>query len=213
MTPTERSRTKTEAALAEAELAHADDPERAEVLRRTRLFKSSWIELAETLTNVRRGARWKDWGYASFDEYAKRELYLRQETVDKLTGSFTFLQRRAPEVLARDGVRALIPSYQAVDFLRRAEEQDDAPRETVAELRARVLDEAAPLATVARRYKDQIFPIDERERRSRDVAAIKNVATRLRELHDSTHAVPRRLATDVAEALDRLLYAVRSDAA
>ena len=47
-------RTKTDSALAEAEQAHADDPERAELLRRARRFKTSWIELAEALTATRR---------------------------------------------------------------------------------------------------------------------------------------------------------------
>ena len=82
--------------MAEAEQAHADDPERAELLRRARRFKTSWIELAEALTQSRRGGRWREWGYASFEAYAKSELHLRQETVDKLTGSYSFLQRRAP---------------------------------------------------------------------------------------------------------------------
>jgi hypothetical protein len=201
-------RTKTEAALAEAEQAHADDPERAELLRRARRFKASWIELAEALTQCKRAGRWKAWGYDSFEAYAKGELRLRQETVDKLTGSYSFLQRRAPAVLERDPLREPMPSYQAVDFLRRAEESDDAPREAVAEIRKRVLEEAAPAAAVSRAYKDVVFPIDEDTRRARDVAGVKNVARRLRELLQETHIVPRRMASEVGEALDRLLEAL-----
>jgi len=59
-------RTKTEAALAEAQVAHADDPERAELLGRARRFKASWIELAEALTRAKRGQRWREWGFDSF---------------------------------------------------------------------------------------------------------------------------------------------------
>ena len=58
-------RTKTDAALAEAEASHADDPERAELLRRARRFKTSWIELAEALTQAKRGGRWTEWCSAS----------------------------------------------------------------------------------------------------------------------------------------------------
>jgi hypothetical protein len=201
-------RTKTEAALAEAEQAHADDPERAELLRRARRFKTSWVELAEALTQCRRSGRWKGWGYDTFEAYAKGELHLRQETVDKLTGSYSFLQRRAPAVLERDPLREPMPSYQAVDFLRRAEENDDAPREAVAEIRKRVLEEAAPVAAVSKAYKDVVFPIDEDTRRARDAAGVKNVARRLRELLQETHVVPRRLASEVGEALERLLEAI-----
>src|ERR1700677_4223653 len=96
-------RTKTETLLAEAEQAHADDPERAEALRRARTFKASWIELGEVLIRVKRSGHWKTWGYESFEAYAQAELFLRPQTVEKLKGSYAFLQRRAPSVLSRDG--------------------------------------------------------------------------------------------------------------
>ena len=86
---------------------------------------------------------------------------MRQETVDKLTGSYTFLQKRAPAVLERDPLREPMPSYQSVDFLRRAEASEDAPREAVDEIRRRVIDEAAPFGTVSRQYRDVVFPVDE----------------------------------------------------
>jgi hypothetical protein len=205
------SRTKTDAALAEAEQAHADDSERAEVLRRARLFKASWIELGEALTAVKRHGRWKAWGYDSFEAYARAELHLRQETAEKLTGSYTFLQRRAPAVLQRDSLSERIPSYQAVDFLRRAEASEVAPREAVQEIRRKVLEEAAPAAAVSREYRDVVFPIDDKQRRARDLAGVKNVAKRLRELLGETRAVPRELASRVAAELDRLLGAIGSD--
>jgi hypothetical protein len=206
-------RTKTEAALAEAETAHADDPQRVEALRRARAFKTSWIELADVLVRVKRGDLWRSWGFESFEAYAKAELFLRQETVDKLTGSFAFLQRRAPSVLSRDGVREPIPSYQAVDFLRRAEASEHAPRDTVDEIRKRVIDDLAPVSAVSRAYGNVVFPKDEAALRRQDVAGIRNVAKRLRELLTDTRTVPRRLASEVKESLDRLLEAVgeRSD--
>jgi hypothetical protein len=201
-------RTKTEAALAEAEAAHADDPERAELLRRARHFKASWLELGEALTAAKRGGRWREWGYDTFEAYAKTELHLRQETVDKLTGSYSFLQKRAPAVLQRDPLREKMPSYQAVDFLRRAEESDDAPREAVEEIRRKVIEEAAPAGALSRQYGDVVFPIDEDTRLARDSAGVKNVAKRLRELLGATHAVPRKLASEVSGLLDRLLEAI-----
>jgi hypothetical protein len=77
------------------------------------LFKASWVELAEGLTQAKRQQRWKDWGYDSLETYARTELHLKQETVDKLTGSYSFLKRRAPSVLGRDAVSEPIPSYEA----------------------------------------------------------------------------------------------------
>jgi hypothetical protein len=201
-------RTKTDAALADAERSHADDPERAELLARARRFKASWIDLAEALTAIKRSSGWKHWGYDSFEAYAKGELHIRQETADKLTGSYTFLKRRAPGVLERDALREPIPSYQAVDFLRRAEASEDAPKGTVEEIRRRVLDDAAPAATVVRAFGNVVFPIDEEQRQARETAGLKNVAKRLRELLAGTRAVPRKVAAEVDGALEHLLEAL-----
>ncbi len=201
-------KTKLDAELAEAERAHGNDPERAELIARTRRFKASWLELAEALMHVRKNDTWKGWGFESFEQYASRELRLRQETVDKLTGSYSFLQRRAPAVLQRDGVVDAIPSYQAVDFLRRAEEREDAPQEAVVEIRKKVLDEGVPLPSVAREYRDVVFPIDDETKDKREKAALKLAATRLRDMLASSRAVSQRLAGDVTEKLDELIVAL-----
>jgi hypothetical protein len=157
---------------------------------------------------VKKNHRWRAWGHETFEAYAMKELRLRGETVDKLTGSYAFLKKRAPHVFDRDGVEAPIPSYQAIDFLRRAEEQDDAPRDVVDQIRQRVLDDCASPAQVKRQYGDVVFPVSPSEKKTRDRAAIRNVATRLRELLAETRAVPRQIGADAREAIDRLLEAV-----
>lgn len=200
--------TKTDAALAAALDAHADDPQRAEVIGRARRFKNSWVELAEALIDVRKNRRFKDWGYDSIESYATSELHLKKETVEKLTGSFQFLQKRAPEVLERDGLNAPIPSYHAVDYLRRAEAQEAAPRDVVDEIRKRVIEDCAPVPAIARKYNETVFPIDHAERKKRDAAGLKNVATRLSELLAETRAVPKRLAAEVTSSLNTLLEAL-----
>ena len=205
-------RTKTDAEMAGEEIAFADtDPERAEIIARARRFKSSWIELAEALVEVKRSGRFRDWGYEDFDTYAKKELRLRQETVDKLTGSYSFLKRRAPQVLERDGVAHEIPSYQAIDFLRRASEREDAPRDVVEQIQHRVIEEAVPVSKVAREFGEKVFPISVDERKKREAAGIVNVAKRLRELLDETHIVPKKCVVDTQAALDRLLEVVREE--
>ena len=55
--------TNVDRALAALEEQHADDPERAELLRRTRRFKASWLELCEALSEVKRNNTWQRWGY------------------------------------------------------------------------------------------------------------------------------------------------------
>lgn len=199
---------KVDQDLARAQAAHQSDPARAAIIACTRRFKSSWIELAEALIDVRRENSWKGWGFDSFDDYTRLELRLKRETVEKLTGSYAFLQRSAPRVLERDGLEEVIPSYQAVDFLRRAEEQDDAPKEALEGIRQKVLEEAAPLPSIAKQFSAQVFPIDEAEKKRRDAAAIKNVANRLRELLSESRVVTKKLAGEVIPLLDEVLEAV-----
>lgn len=207
------SRTKVDEELEVTELTFADDPERADVVARVRRFKASWIELAEALSDVKRSSRYTRWGYDSFEAYAKRELRLKPDTVDKLLGSFSFLRKRAPEVLERDGVARAIPSYQAIDFLRRAEESEEAPKEAVAELRKRVIDDGAGLPQLQKQFKDVVFPPTADERKDRDKNAIVNTATRLRDLLNETRAVPRHVAVEVRTALNTMLDVMSVDQA
>lgn len=199
------ARTKTEAALADLERAHHDDPVRADMLRRARLFKASWIDLAEALVRLEEDGSFRQWGYASLGDYAKAELMVRSETLDKLLGGFRFLKKQAPEVLERDGVVAKIPSYQSVDFLRRAEERDEAPAEVMDDLRRRVLDEAAELPAVTKKFREVAFPQTDDDRAAKDRASLRGAASRLDALLSETQVVEGALLKQLRDPLQRLL--------
>ncbi len=207
--------TNVDRALAALEEQHADDPERASMLRLTRRFKSSWLELGQALAELKRLKSWERWGYDSFDTYAKTELKLRADTVEKLTGSYMFLHKRAPEVLQRDPLEA-IPSYQAVDYLRRVEEKaaedSSIPKETLVDVRKQILDEGVPVTKVARLYNDTLFPVSENDKRESNRKALKATATKLRDLLADSSAVPSRLASTVGELLDELLAELNGEA-
>lgn len=161
---------KIEALIQRLEESGAE-PHRLEVLRRTQRFKRSWVELAESLVEVRKSKGYERWGHTDFHEYCAAELHLRRATVDKLTVSFSTLQRLAPQVLAWDGIERQVPSYQAVDYFSRAADRIGAPaarsgaandtgrgpgREELKELRHAVFDEGQSVAELRRRF-DPIF--------------------------------------------------------
>ena len=207
--------TNVDRALAALEEQHADDPERASMLRLTRRFKSSWLELGQALAGLKHLKTWERWGYDSFDTYAKTELKLRADTVEKLTGSYMFLHKRAPEVLQRDPLEA-IPSYQAVDYLRRVEEKaaedSSIPKETLVDVRKQILDEGVPVTKVARLYNDTLFPVSENDKRESNRKALKATATKLRDLLADSSAIPSGLASTVGGLLDELLAELSGDA-
>ena len=105
---TDPTHTKLDSALAAAERRFQNDPERAELIARTRRFKSSWIELAEALSACQKNQHYSRWGYAGFEEYYRKELHLKTSTVNKLVGTYAFLRKTAPEVFDRDGVEVTV---------------------------------------------------------------------------------------------------------
>src|SRR6185312_10523666 len=92
------------------------------------------------LSEVKRAKTWERWGYDSFETYAKTELKLRSDTVEKLTGSYMFLHKRAPE-------------------------DNTIPKETLIDVRKQILDDGVPVAKVARLYNDTLFPASEHDKR------------------------------------------------
>ena len=72
---------------------------RRKVLEGARRFKASWVEFGRLLSQVKREGLWGEWGYASFDAYCTKELFIRKQTAEKLTMSFGFLERHEPQLV------------------------------------------------------------------------------------------------------------------
>ena len=185
------------------------DAERAEALAAVRRFRSGWVELAAVLTRVKRDRSFARWGFETFEEYARGELGLRRETVEKLTGSYAFLKRRAPSMVSADAPISKVPNLRAVDFLRRAEEEGELPQRTLDHVRTLVLEEGASVQRIPREVREVVMPVPADERVRRNIAGLRNVATRLRELvRESEDTVPEVLAGRVERVVDDLLKAL-----
>lgn len=208
----ETTHTKLDSALAAAERRHAGDPERADLIARTRRFKASWIDLAEALSQCQKAQRYTKWGFTSFEEYYRKELHLKTSTVNKLVGSYAFLRKSAPEVLERDGISQEYPSIQSIEFLRRAEEaaeEGQVPSELLAEVRRAVIDDNLAFGKVAKQFKETLFPSDldaeKAKRRKETLRLAQKLIEALSVLADS---VPESLLEQVQQAVAKLLAAV-----
>jgi hypothetical protein len=159
---------KIEALLHRLEQTGAD-PRRLDALRCTQRFKRSWVELGEMLVALRRDKAYEAWSYDDFYAYCQGELHLRRGTVDKLTASFSTLQRLAPAVLQWDGVEREVPSINAVDYFGKAVKAANAPpqpgrkpkqppREVIKELRQAVFDEGQPVGELRKRFDPILRP-------------------------------------------------------
>jgi hypothetical protein len=202
---------KIDALLARLEQSGAD-PQRLQALRSTQRFKRSWVELAEILVAIRRDSMFESWGHEEFYAYCAQELFLKRATVDKLTVSFSTLQRLAPSVLKWDGVEREIPSYQAVDYFSRAmgaagappddRAANDAappappPREVIKELRHAVFDEGQSVAELRRRFDPILHPKPAGAEQLETISKAIGTARRLAELlPDVDGLTDKRVAT------------------
>jgi hypothetical protein len=213
------SATKTERLMEAAIVAHAADPERAHTLSVAKTFKRSWIELAAALTRVRERETWRRWGFEDFDSYCHRELHLKRGTVDKLCASYGFLRANAPRLVRDDGdgaaersrdrdaeppphedADAPIPSFEAVQYVAKAQAHGAASQDTLDEMKRMAFDEGASLPALSRRFKEVAFPVDDEEMKRRLRAQIVATARRLADLvAEPAAGVNRSLAEKVEE--------------
>lgn len=206
---------KIEALLASLEQSGAD-PQRLEALRRTQRFKRSWVELAETLVDVRRSNGFAAWGYDDFYKYCAQELFLKRGTVDKLTMSFSTLKRLAPQVLKWDGVEREVPSYQAVDYFSKAMGRADGraandtpppakpPREVMKELRHAVFDEGQSVAELRRRFDPILHPKPAGAEQLETITKAMSAARKLAELVPDVEGLTDQRVASVEKVLGGL---------
>lgn len=220
---------KIDALLARLEESGAD-PQRLQALRSTQRFKRSWVELAQTLVEIRRSSSFKAWGHDDFYVYCTQELFLKRATVDKLTISFSTLQRLAPNVLKWDGVEREVPSYQAVDYFSRAMGSADSggraandaappappPRELIKELRHAVFDEGQSVAELRRRFDPILHPkpagAEQLDTINRAMAAARKLAELLPDvdgLTDKRVAVTEKALGGLRQDLEELAAPLR----
>jgi len=195
------------------------EPSRLDALRCAQQFKRSWVELAGKLVEIRRERSFESWGYDDFHRYCAEELHLRRGTVDKLTISFSTLERVAPQVLSWDGVAKTIPSYEAIDYLGKAmrlppedgaprkREEPAPPRELIKELRTAVFDEGQTVGELRKRFDPVLWPKPKGADELELVQKVSGLAKKLVEtLSEIDGLSDRRVA-----AVEQVLGALRQD--
>src|SRR5262245_30738106 len=120
-----------------------DEAYRMEVVTRARVFKRSWVDMAEALTEVRSHGWFEGWSYGTLHAYAQEELHIKKTTVDKLTGSYAVIEEHVPHVLSWDGVAQPMPEMDAVEYFAKAlDPQGERPtRAVVDELKQAIFED------------------------------------------------------------------------
>jgi hypothetical protein len=194
---------------AERLASRAEDLPQGSVRRRlldgARRFKAAWVEFGRLLSEVKREALWREWGYPSFERYCARELFVRPATAEKLTTSFGFLERHEPE-LARAKGEPTAPPFEVVEVLSRAEASGRLSDARWRELRDEVLDRPPTAAAVNRLLAERLGPPPPAPapRKAERLERLSAVARRLAAACREEGAVPRHLAQRAAELAEEL---------
>lgn len=173
---------------------------RYQVLATAKQFKSSWVELGESLAKVSNSKSFSEWGFTSFEDYCTKEVRIRRQTAEKLLLAFRFLERKEPGLLERKEGRAL-PDYRSVDLLRQADEQQQFSMEEYSELRQAVVEEERNHPSVAKQFRDMThshLPEKKTIHQHRNaLMAAKRLSTSLQEIPD----VPAEMSQAVKELI------------
>ena len=206
--------TKTDQSMEDRMLAVSADPERADVLQKARSFKRTWLELAESLNRANEKKLWAKWGFSDFDAYCRKELHLRGSTVQKLLGSYRFLETSAPRVIERartDHFEAPIPSIQTVEFVEKATREGHADEETLATIHKSAFEDGVEKAVLSKKFGELVFPVTSADKREKLRASIAGVARRLSSLVAEDGApIEKHLAKKVEETIGELLDAIEN---
>lgn len=189
-----------------------EDSMRRRVLECARQFKASWVDLGRMLSEVKREALWREWGYASFDAYCAKELFIRKQTADKLTMSFGFLSRHEPSIVRGEAPRPA-PSFELIEVLSRAEAAGRLPEGGWQDMREDILDRPPSPAALNRQLSERYGPAPRAERPAASAAGrlqkLLAMAQRLASGCAAEEGVPRAvveraraLADDIAELVE-----------
>jgi hypothetical protein len=197
--------TRTAEKLAARAEELAEGSVRRRVLEGARRFKAAWVEFGRLLSEVKREGLWREWGYASFERYCAKELFIRPSTADKLTASFGFLERHEPELArARGGGDA--PPFEVIEVLSRAEAAGRLSHEGWRELREEVLERPSTASAMNRRIDERFGapPPPPAPRKAERLARLAAAARRLADACRGDGAVPRAVAQRAADLAGEL---------
>jgi hypothetical protein len=186
---------------------------RRRVLECARQFKASWVDLGRMLSEVKHEELWREWGFATFDAYCAKELFIRKPTADKLTMSYGFLSRHEPSIVRGKEPRPA-PSFELIEVLSRAEAAGRLPEGGWQELREDILESPPTPAALNRQLSERYGPAPRPEARPHGseeerVRRLLAMARRLERACAAEDGIPRAvaeraraLADDIAELIE-----------
>ena len=188
---------------------------RHRVLASAKNFKTSWIELGQSLYSVWKDKLYKEWGFGGFDTYTSKEIGIKKATAMKLLKSYYFLEKEEPVYLEKDyassRAASAVASLDSVNVLRLAKRHSELDREDYERLKKGVLEmgrepsDAKKDLTALIRQREELEPDEARKRRRETV--IKRTIASLKTLKrdvEVSKMLPSSIVKEISTLINKL---------
>ena len=189
---------------------------RYKVLQNVVNFKTSWIELGQSLYSVWKEKLYRDWGYLTFEAYASKEIGVRKDTAMKLLRSYYFLEKEEPQYLQKRETgdpsgAASLPSYESVNLLRLAKNKKEIGESDYESLKKNVFEKGRDVRDVRKdltaliRQREEVDP--QEARKMRKETAVKRVVATLKALKNDieiSKLLPAGTIKDIKDLIAKL---------
>lgn len=185
---------------------------RYRVLQSVKNFKTSWIDLGQSLYSVWKDKLYRDWGYLTFEAYTSKEIGIRKDTAMKLLKSYYFIEKEEPQYLQKDfnepTEAALLPSYETVNALRLAKNKRGLEEGDYASLKRDIFEKGKDVREVRKeltaliKQREELTPQEARQKRK--VGVVRRLLSTLRSLKEELETA-KFLPTDNLREIESLI--------
>jgi len=178
-------------------------------------FKTSWLNLGQSLYPVYKDKLYHSWGFEKFEDYTQKELGIKKETAAKLLKTYFFLEQDEPDYLKKEfrdeRDPAQVPGYDALNVLRLARASKDLNKKDYAELKEAVYEKGREAGEVRKDLTSMMKerkPVDpDEEREKRNTVAVKKLLSAMRSFQKDMEALklaPAALVDEVYGLMKKL---------
>ncbi|MBP7056553.1 MAG: hypothetical protein KBB52_06855 [Candidatus Omnitrophica bacterium] len=182
-------------------------------------FKTSWVELGQVLYSIWKDKSYKSWGYMTFDAYTAKEIGIKKQTAMKLLKSYYFLEKEEPSYLTKDhsdaADAATLPSYETVNILRLAKDNEAVDRSDYNRLKRDVFEKGKEPSEIKKdltammRQREEIDPEEAREKKR--TSTIRRFVGTLKAMKRELE-ISKMVPSAVLKEIDSLIERVESAA-
>jgi len=192
-----------------------EDSMRRRILECAKNFKTSWIELGQSLYAVWKDRLYKEWGYLTFDAYTSKEIGIKKQTALKLLKSYYFLEKEEPSYLQKDYTESAgpgqLPNYESVNVLRLAKNKSGLDKSDYFRLKKDVFERGKDAREVKKdlvslmRQREELEP--EETRNKKRVAMIKRLLAAMKTLRtdlETSKMLPASTIKEVSSLINKI---------